>query len=110
VTHPFHPLRGRELELADHRTAWGEDRVYVYGDAGQLLRLPAVWTDFAEPDPFVVTSGGRSVLHGDDLLRLAALVARVAGPAEQDCKRNDAATVSEMMPKGRADRRRWREK
>ncbi|MCB1873320.1 MAG: hypothetical protein KDI49_15190 [Gammaproteobacteria bacterium] len=28
VTHPFHPLLGREFTLVDRRTTWGEDRVY----------------------------------------------------------------------------------
>jgi hypothetical protein len=105
VTHPFHPLCGRRFEVADRRTAWGEDRVYVHGDAGELLRLPAAWTAFSEPDPFLVASAGRSVLHGDDLLRL---VAWASAPAE-DCKRKDAANVKEKTPglgngsNGRAD-------
>ena len=78
MTHPFHPLRGREFELADHRSAWGEGRVYVYGDRGQLVRLPDAWTDFGEPDPFVMLSDGRSPLHIEALVRLVELVARLA--------------------------------
>ncbi|MCF7996063.1 MAG: Y4bD/Y4pK family protein, partial [Chromatiaceae bacterium] len=27
VTHPFHPLRGREYDLIDYRHFWSEDRV-----------------------------------------------------------------------------------
>jgi hypothetical protein len=99
VTHPFHPLCGQELKLVDYRTAWGEDRVYVHDDAGQLLRLSAAWTDSAEPDAFVVAARGRSVMHGDDLLRLAEWAAGVAEAAAPDCKRNDAASGSKMMPK-----------
>jgi hypothetical protein len=61
--------------------------VYVYDDTGQLLRLPVAWTDYAEPDPFVIVSNGRSALHRDDLLRLAELVSLVVGRAK--CQSND---------------------
>ncbi|MGZ6690002.1 MAG: DUF5372 family protein, partial [Solirubrobacteraceae bacterium] len=27
VTHPFHPLYGRDFEFVAHRHNWGEDRV-----------------------------------------------------------------------------------
>jgi hypothetical protein len=30
ITHPFHPLHGRQYELIDMRCTWGEDRVYYY--------------------------------------------------------------------------------
>jgi hypothetical protein len=45
------------------------------------------WTDYAEPDPFVIVSNGRSALHRDDLLRLAELVSLVVGRAK--CQSND---------------------
>jgi Family of unknown function (DUF5372) len=60
VTHPFHPLRGREFEVVDLRQAWGEDRVYYIGDDGELARLPATWTDLVAPDPCVVVGDGRA--------------------------------------------------
>jgi hypothetical protein len=41
VTHPFHPLYGREFRLVDFRRAWGEDRVYFHTEHGELVRLPA---------------------------------------------------------------------
>jgi len=100
VTHPFHPLRGREFELADHRSAWGEGRVYVYGDRGQLVRLPDAWTDFGELDPFVVISGGRSPLHIEALVRLVELVAQVA--EGRGCQVNPAVSVRQMTPERRA--------
>jgi hypothetical protein len=77
VTHPFHPLHGREFELLDYRNAWGEDRVYFHDDTGQFRRLPASWTDVVGEDPFVAVAAGRSPLRVEDLLRLAELVARL---------------------------------
>lgn len=75
VTHPFHPLHGREFELVDRRTTWGEDRVY-YQDGENLKRMPASWTSAATVDPFVTLSAGRSLFRTEDLLSLSTLIAR----------------------------------
>jgi hypothetical protein len=76
VTHPFHPLRGREFELADRRRTWGEDRVYFLDEGGELKRLPASWTSAAAVDPFVSMSGARAHFRVEDLLELASLIRR----------------------------------
>jgi hypothetical protein len=59
VTHRFHPLFGRELEFVKRRRNWDVDRVHVYGDDGELVSLPAEWTDVVAVDPFVVIAAGR---------------------------------------------------
>ena len=76
MTHPFHPLYGREFVLADRRQTWGEDRVYFIDETGALRRLPAAWTSAAAPTAFEVIAAGRSPFRVDDLLRLAVLIAR----------------------------------
>jgi hypothetical protein len=76
VTHPFHPLHGREFALVDRRHTWGEDRVYFLDETGTLRRLPAGWTSVAAPSAFEVMSAGRSHFRVEDLLRLVALIAR----------------------------------
>jgi len=79
VTHPFHPWAGRELEFVKRRRNWRADRVYVRDAAGELVSLPAEWTDAVPEDPFVVVAGGRAPFHLDGLLSVAELVAsRVA--------------------------------
>jgi hypothetical protein len=45
VVHPFHPWFGRNLEFVKRRRNWRADRVYVFSDAGELVSLPAEWTD-----------------------------------------------------------------
>ena len=64
--------------MLDCRRAWGQDRVYFTDVTGRLVHLPASWTDVVEPDPFVVVAAGRSSFRLNDLLRLAALVARLS--------------------------------
>ena len=50
VTHPFHPLYGRDFEFVAHRQNWGEDQVHLHDENGRLFSLPAGWTDVAAPD------------------------------------------------------------
>ena len=83
ITHPFHPLHGREFVLVERRNAWGEERVCFHDDAGRLRRLPAAWTSAAAPNAFEALSAGRSHFRVEDLLRLVALIARqseIQGP------------------------------
>lgn len=96
MTHPFHPLRGREFDVVDVRRTWGEWRVYVSDETGRLLRLPMAWTDWAEPDPFQLASGGRSPLHVEDLGKLVQLVAALRG--EPGCQENDAEIDKPNLP------------
>jgi hypothetical protein len=77
VTHPFHPLAGRDLEFVKRRKSWRQDRVYVFDTAGELVNLPAEWTDVVAPDPFVVASAGRVPFHLAGLIELAEIVGQL---------------------------------
>jgi Family of unknown function (DUF5372) len=74
VTHRFHPLFGREFEFVVHRHNWGEDRVHLHDENGELFSLPAGWTDLAPVDPFVVVAEGRCPFTTTDLLTLVDLI------------------------------------
>jgi len=50
VIHPFHPLSGRDFDFVERRENWGEDRVWLHDEDGQLFSPPAGWTDVAAPD------------------------------------------------------------
>lgn len=76
ITHPFHPLFGREFVLVERRCAWGEERVYFYDETGRLRRLAATWTTAVAPTPFEAVSAGRSHFRIVDLLQLVTLIAR----------------------------------
>jgi hypothetical protein len=92
VTHPFHPLFGRELEFVEARQNWGEDRVVVHDADGAVFSLPAAWTDAGALDPFVVVAAGRCAFTVAGLLAVADVIDRWrARPA------GDAA-VSEITP------------
>ena len=78
VTHPFHPLAGREFDLVTYRHNWGEDRVYFHDDDGALKSLPARWTSVFPEDPFVVVAAGRSPFRIGDLRELSDLLRRLS--------------------------------
>ena len=77
VTHPFHPLFGRELDVVVHRHNWGEDRIYFRDGHGHLTSLPAAWTSVVPEDALVAVAAGRSWFRVQDLVDLAALVLRL---------------------------------
>lgn len=77
MTHPFHPLFGREIKLADRRIrGTGGDRVYYDDDHERLKSMPVGWTNLAAEDPFVVVSAGQAYFRVEDLVRLSALIGR----------------------------------
>ena len=76
MTHPFHPWRGRRLELIDVRLRWGQWRVYYLAADGLTAYLPAAWTDAGPPDPFVAQAQGRALARVEDLLALAKMTHR----------------------------------
>ena len=78
MTHPFHPLWGREYDLIDYRHFWSEDRVVYVDETGEARSLPARWTSAVAEDPVVVVSAGRSHFRVADLLELAKLVGGAA--------------------------------
>ncbi|MFM9718769.1 DUF5372 family protein, partial [Streptomyces galilaeus] len=53
MTHPFHPWAGREFTFVDRRLAWDEDRVALADENGEVVSLPAAWTDV---DPSIRSS------------------------------------------------------
>ena len=75
ITHPFHPLCGKEFTFIATSQAWGRWRAQFYDDKGVVRSLPASWTNCGPVDPFLEVAAGRSVLHVGDLIALTELVA-----------------------------------
>jgi hypothetical protein len=92
VTHPFHPLAGRDFEFVEHRQNWGEDRVYLRDADGELFSLLTGWTDAAAADPFVVIAAGRCPFATGDLLAVADLIDRLRGRGGRE------RAVKKIMP------------
>jgi hypothetical protein len=75
VTHPFHPLHGRQFILLARRVAYGEWRVFFTDPyTGHVRSLPVAWTDQCEPDPFLELAAGRAILSFTQLQKLTHLL------------------------------------
>ena len=74
VTHPFHPLFGREFEVLFFRRDWGDDRVCYRNESDSEATIPVSFTDLRAPDPFVDMAVGRSLFRIEDLIELTKLV------------------------------------
>ena len=98
MTHPFHPLYGREFELIEITAVPGAGWVNYTGDDGALRAIRQAWTSVAAEDPFVRMAAGRSAFRVSDLLSLAALLDGLGG---DDCVGKEAAggacTVKEIL-------------
>ena len=103
VTHPFHPLAGRQFVCVGERYNRYGTRLLLRIDEDQVLSVPRQWTDVVAPDPEVVIGDGRSLLRVPDLLELADLVSRLVGQERQTGVRKDidAATVNLTVPQVR---------
>jgi hypothetical protein len=84
VTHPFHPLSGRDFEFVEHRQNWGEDRVHLRDEDGELFSVLAGWTDVVPADPFTVIAAGRCPFTTAGLLALADLIDRLRSQPGSD--------------------------
>ena len=68
MTHPFHPLHGREFVLLNSVCRWGAEQVYFRNDQGRVVWLRAQWTSVLQPPPMVTLAAGRSAFRAHDLL------------------------------------------
>ena len=74
VTHCFHPLYGKEIQIVVIRQNWGEDCVYYRNGDGLITAIPACWTSVYNPDVFNFLSDGRSSFRFEELMELIRLV------------------------------------
>jgi Family of unknown function (DUF5372) len=74
ITHPFHPLTGREFEALARKEYGGEQRVCFLDKKGRECEIPLSWTDLAPEDALATLAAGKSWFRATDLLELARLV------------------------------------
>jgi hypothetical protein len=74
ITHPFHPLSGKQLACVGERYNRYGRRLLLRVDAATVCSVPPQWTDRVAPDPEIVIGGQRALFRVADLLELARLV------------------------------------
>ena len=99
MTHPFHPLSGREFGLVEVTSMLGVGLVHYRGDDGALRTIRKAWTSAAVEDPFIRVAAGRSAFRVSDLLALAALLDSLDGDGCAGREAGDGTrTVKEILP------------
>src|SRR3984893_9057347 len=68
VTHPFHPLFGRQLPCVGKRYNRYGERLLLQHDGATVWSVPPQWTDLVGPDPEIVIGRGRALLRTVDLM------------------------------------------
>ena len=79
MTHPFHPLSGRQLPCVGERYNRYGMTLLLEIENGAVLTVRPQWTDVVAPDPEIVLGGQRGLFRVADLLELASLVDRLSG-------------------------------
>jgi hypothetical protein len=97
ITHPFHPLSGRQLAcVGEHFSRYGK-RLLLQVDALTVCSVPPQWTDVVAPDPEIAIGDGRALLRLTDFIELARLVARLASMSRHQCQSDQC--VSKTTPR-----------
>ncbi len=63
---------------------WGLQVLYYHNEAGNLVSIPASWTDFSEKDPFVEQSAGRCYFRFADMKELAVMLEQLSDRMAHD--------------------------
>ena len=99
MTHPFHPLHGREFDLLESTTILGVAFVQYASDDGSVRSIRQAWTSAAPEDAFVKVAAGRSAFRMSDLLALAALLDGLGGDDGRGIEASDGtSTVKGILP------------
>ena len=77
VTHPFHPLSGKQLVCVGERYNRYGTRLLLRVDDETVCSVPPQWTDAVAPDPEVVMGKKRALARVTDLVELTRLVGRL---------------------------------
>jgi hypothetical protein len=77
ITHPFHPLSGKELACVGERYNRYGRRLLLRIDEIAVCSVPPQWTDLDAPDPEIILGEGRALFRVADLLELAGFLDQI---------------------------------
>jgi len=78
ITHPFHPLGGKQLACVGERYNRSGRRLLLRVDEATICSVPPQWTDLVALDPEIVLGEQRALFRVADLLELARLVEQLS--------------------------------
>jgi len=92
VTHPFHPLSGRQFACVGERYNRYGKRLLLRVDDVTVRSIPPQWTDLIPPDPEIAMGGYRALFRVADLLELTKLV------EELNRRKSSGSSVKRTLP------------
>ena len=78
ITHPFHPLSGRQLACVGERYNRSGRRLLLQVDEATVCSVPPQWTDLVAPDLELVIGEQRALFRVADLRELARVVEQLS--------------------------------
>ena len=90
ITHPFHPLSGKQLACVGERFNRYGKRLLLKVDESTVCSVPPQWTDVVAPNPEIAMGNESALLRVTDFIELARLVERLASTSRHHCKREGA--------------------
>jgi hypothetical protein len=78
ITHPFHPLSGKQLTCVGERCNPYGRRLLLQVDDVTICSVPQQSTDLVAPDPEIILGEHRALFRVADLLDLMRLVDQLA--------------------------------
>ena len=99
ISHPFHPLRGRQFEVLKKRRVAGVDTLILRELERGTLSIPREWSDWADPTPYDALTRPPLRLAAECLFELVALLealaASVPPPREKTRKKELTKEISD---------------
>ena len=79
ITHPFHPLSGKQFACVGERSNFYGKRLLLQVDDASVCSVPPQWTDLVAPDAETVIGESRALFRVADLVELARLMDQLGG-------------------------------
>ena len=73
ITHPFHPLRGKQFAVLKSRVVRGVECLVLKGSESGTFAVPRDWTDQARPDVYRDAGVAPCFLKLESLLSIVEL-------------------------------------
>jgi hypothetical protein len=73
ITHPFHPMRGKQFLVLKSRSVRGVECLVLKGSESGTFAVPRDWTDQARPDAYRDAEVAPRFLKLESLLALVEL-------------------------------------
>ena len=78
ITHPFHPLRGKQFAFLKSRCVRGVECVVLKGSESGTFAVPRDWTDLARPDMYRDADVSPRIFKLESLLSIVELLNSVS--------------------------------